>query len=174
MIRISSLIWWSGVKVDEIPARMAQSQEVRSQADSRAVQVLKEVTNQAEGADGDELPDCAKAALGHISGYMAQTATKAGKCGACSDYLVARDKVSIKVETEGGPDEGADIMHSFSRILDRGRLLMPSPATHISDIDCAQHLQKHHSRSWEQKRSLRLQPAKRGICRHCARNWESE
>ena len=37
--------------------------------------------------------------------------------------------MSIKVEIEGGPDEGADIMHSFSRILDRGRLLVPSPVT---------------------------------------------
>ena len=35
----------------------------------------------------------------------------------------------IKVEREGGPDEGADIMHSFSRILDRGRLLVPSAVT---------------------------------------------
>ena len=77
MICISSLIWWSGVKVNEIPARMAQSQEVRSQADSRAVQVLKEVADQA-GADGDELPDCAKDALGHISGYMAHAELKLG------------------------------------------------------------------------------------------------
>ena len=107
---------------------MAQSQEVRSQADSRAAQVLKEVGNQA-GADGDEPPDCAKAALGHISGYMAHAATKAGKCEGYSDYLVAREKVSTKVEIEGGPDEGADIMHSFSRIVDRGRLLVPSPVT---------------------------------------------
>ena len=79
MIRIISLIWWSGVRVNEFPARMAQSQEVRGQADSRAVQVLREVADQA-GADGDELPDCAKAALGHISGYMAHAVTKAGKC----------------------------------------------------------------------------------------------
>ena len=66
VIRISSLIWWSGMKVNEILARTVQSQDVRSQSDSRAVQVLKEVANQAEGADGDELPDCANSALGHI------------------------------------------------------------------------------------------------------------
>ena len=128
VICISSLIWWSGVKVNEFPARMAQSREVRSQADSRAAQVLKEVANQA-GADGDELPDCDKAALGHISTYMAHEATKAGKCVVYFDYLVARDKVSIKVEIEGGPDEGADIMHSFPRILDRGRILVRTPVT---------------------------------------------
>ena len=114
--------------MNEIPARMAQSQEVKSQADSRAVQVLKEVADQA-GTDGGELPDCAKAALGHISGYMAHAATKAGKCEIYSDYLVARGKVSIKVEIEGGSDEGTDIMHSVSRILDRGRFLVPSAVT---------------------------------------------
>ena len=60
---------------------------------------------------------------------MAHVATKAGKCEVYSGYLVARDKTSIKVEREGGPDEGTDIMHSFSRVLDRGRLLVPSPVT---------------------------------------------
>ena len=129
VIRISSLIWWSGVKVSDIPARMSQSQEVKSQADSRAVQVLKEVASRAEGADEEELPDSAKAALGHISGYLAHAATKNEKCEACSNYLVARDKTSIKVEMKSGEDENTDIMHSFSKILDRGRLLVPSPVT---------------------------------------------
>ena len=70
---------------------MAQSREVRSQADSRAVHVLKEVADQA-GADGDELSDRAKAALGRIFAYMAHAATKAGKCevgnGKCAGKIL--------------------------------------------------------------------------------------
>lgn len=84
--------------------------------------------NQVADAEEDELPDSAKAALGHIAGYLAHAATKRGKCKACADVLVARDQASVEVQvTNEGEEENASIFHSFTRILDRGRLLVPSP-----------------------------------------------
>ena len=125
VIRVSSLIWWSGVKVSELPARMALSQKARAQGDSAAVLKLREAVEESEDAEQDQPSDSEKAALGHIAGYLARSATKNGQCKECADVLVSREHSSIPIQVND-EDQEDSIVQSFTKILDRGRLIVPS------------------------------------------------
>lgn len=124
VIRTKCLIWWSGYSTVEVSRRMAPSLQEREREDMDVVKELVEVVSQAER---EEIDDATKAALGHIAGYLARSATRGSKCGACADLLVDREASPLEVRFEDNRDKQVEaIYRSFTELLDRGKLLAPS------------------------------------------------
>lgn len=124
VIRTKSLIWWSGYNTAEVASMMAPSRQERKLEDLKVVMELVEVVSQAER---EEIDDSTKAALGHIAGYLARSATRGKKCGACADLLVDREAAPLEVRFEERQVKQVEaIFRSFTEMLDRGRLLAPS------------------------------------------------
>ncbi|KAF0300946.1 Transposable element P transposase [Amphibalanus amphitrite] len=136
VIRIKSLIWWSGFPPAEIAKKMAPSQQEHQFEDMKVVDDLVEAARQAEH---EELDDSTKAALGHIAGYLAHSATKSSKCTACADLMVDREVTLVNVTFETDKTNGAEgIYRSFTQLLDRGKLLAPSRLAITSTLDICQ------------------------------------
>ena len=126
VIRIKGLVWWSGVPVGQIVSTMAPAQQEHRQRDAETASEL--AASVAGSEDESELHDSAKAALGHIAGYLAHSATKWSKCASCASVLVERNADPVSVTME--PSVVSTFV-SFSALLDRGKLLVPS-ATAVS------------------------------------------
>lgn len=125
VIRVKSLIWWSGFSVHEISQAMSPSHQQRELDDS---QVVEELVGTVSHTDCEDLEDSTKASLGHIAGYLARSATR-GKttCGSCADLLVDRSSNPLDVSLEENNSMLVEaIYRSFSEQLDRGKLLCPS------------------------------------------------
>ena len=121
VIRIKGLVWWSGVSVGQIATAMAPIQQEHRQKDPDvAGELAASVTGSADPA---ELHDSAKAALGHIAGYLAHSATKWSKCSPCASLLVDRHADLVTVTME---QSFTSMFTSFSALVDRGKLLVPS------------------------------------------------
>ena len=121
VIRIKGLFWWSGVSVGQIAAIMAPAQQEHRQRDAdTAGELAMSVTISTDPA---ELHDSAKAALGHIAGYLAHSATKWSKCSSCASMLVNHHAEPVTVTME--PSVPA-IFTSFTDLVNRGKLLVPS------------------------------------------------
>ena len=124
VIRTKSLIWWSGYSVGELSTKMQICRQERKLEDAQVTEELVEVMTQV---DSEELNESTKAALGHIAGYLARSATKNNKCGSCADLLVNRNDSPLEVNFEEDRCEQVEIIYkSFTQLLDRGKLLVPS------------------------------------------------
>jgi hypothetical protein len=98
---------------------MVSSRQARELEDMKAVEEFVKV---ARNMEHEELQDSSKAALGHIAGYLARSATRGNTCGACADLLVDRDAsplavrfedaVSGQVESIAGPSQSSWIAAS--------------------------------------------------------------
>ena len=83
--------------------------------------------NLAREMEREELQDSSKAALGHIAGYLARSATRSNTCGACANLLIDRDVSPLEVRFEENVcGQVESIYRSFTELLDRGKLLFPS------------------------------------------------
>ena len=100
---------------------MADAQLQHRQRDKGVASKLAAAVTRS--ADPYDLNDSAKAALGHIAGYLAHSATKWSKCASCASVLVDHhaDPVSVTVE-----QSVTSTFTAFSELLDRGKLLVPS------------------------------------------------
>ena len=76
VVRIKSLIWWSGLSIREISRAMSPCRQDRELEDNQVVEELAEV---ASFTDDEDLESSTKAALGHIAGYLIRSATKGNK-----------------------------------------------------------------------------------------------
>ena len=133
VIRTKSLIWWSGFSPADIARKMAPSQQQHQLEDMEVVESLLETARQAEH---EELDDSTKAALGHIAGYLAHSATKSSKCSACADLMVDREATAVDVSFETDKTNDAELIYrSFTQLLDRGKLLVPSPIAITITLD---------------------------------------
>ena len=135
IIRTESLIWWSGYSPIEVSNMMITCRDERKLEDAKATNELVEAARRMER---EELPDSSKAALGHIAGYLAHSATKSKTCGACANLLVDRHDSSMAVRLEDDARGQVDtIYRSFTELLDRGKLVKPSStAIAITMIIC--------------------------------------
>ena len=124
MIKPKSLIWWSGYCPTEVASMMISSTQEREQEDIKVAEELVEVARQMER---EELEDSSKAALGHIAGYLARSETRRNACGPCANLLVDRDASPLAVRFEENVcDQVESIYRSFTELLDRGKLMIPS------------------------------------------------
>ena len=126
IIRIRSLIWWSGYSAHQVSSAMAPIRQEQNQDDLKVVEELRVMLYPMEY---DELENSLKSALGHIAGYLARSATRGSKCGFCADILVDKDSLEMTVSIEVDGLECEAMYRSFTELLDRGKkLLAPSTA----------------------------------------------
>ena len=106
----------------------------------------------ARSTDQYDLNDSAKAALGHIAGYLAHSATKWSKCASCASVLVDHhaDTVSVTVE-----QSVTSTFTAFSELLDRGKLLVPF-STAVEMTPAVSHLETADWRRRYEKRNDEL------------------
>ena len=96
MIRTKDLVWWSDLTVAEIKGRLKGPRQQRQLDDSLLAQELAALAAEAAAAD---LEDSTKAALGHIAGYLAPSATR-NKCGCCARILVQQNVEPLELAIE--------------------------------------------------------------------------
>ena len=58
---------------------------------------------------------------------MARSATRRNKCSACASLLIDQEAEPLKVRMENDGHQTESVFHTFTALLDRGRLLVPSP-----------------------------------------------
>ena len=150
VIRIKGLVWWSGISVGHIVSTMADAQLQHHQRDKGVASKLAAAL--ARSTDPYDLNDSAKAALGHIAGYLAHSATKWSKCASCASVLVDHhaDPVSVTVE-----QSVTSTFTAFSELLDRGKLLVPS-STAVEMTPAVSHLETADWRRRYEKRNDEL------------------
>ena len=95
VIRSKSLTWWSGYSAEQVHDTMVDHQKEYDLEDKKTVRELILAVNEAE-CQGPE--DSTKAALGHIAGYLARSATLGQKCHTCADVLVDREAPRLEVK----------------------------------------------------------------------------
>ena len=84
---------------------------------------VEELVKIARNLEHEELQDSIKAASGHIAGYLVRSATRNNKCGACADRLCR--PLDTRFE-DGVLGLIVSICRSFTELLGRGKLLIPS------------------------------------------------
>lgn len=124
IIRIRSLIWWSGYAIGQLSNTMIQCQQ---DCEVNVTQVVEELAKTINETNYEEIEDSTKAALGHIAGYLARSAARGNKCIPCATLLVDKEPRQMNITFEKDDSSHGDaIFKSFSQSLDRGKLLVPS------------------------------------------------
>ncbi|KAG0717304.1 hypothetical protein GWK47_008092 [Chionoecetes opilio] len=114
----------------ELTRELSAARQFDKDADEEVAESLYESlvsTTQRDGEPVYEPPDMAKAALGHISGYLGHKVTRMSRCDDCITVMVDKDGFELHASVELGEENRCtDEFLVMTRTLNKGGLKRPT------------------------------------------------